>query len=783
MVGPARPPRRRPGHGLAAAGSSWPSSRCRGRCSATGPAPRRGADRSASGARRGRGALLASRRAGVPHRRAAVDRRGGGRGRRGRRSGWRSRATRARGRDRRRRRLAYLVATVLGAVVGGRPRRRPAGRRAWAFISPRSGPACPTRSSRRARCAPRGRSLLFVPDLFGGNGVFHQPPSSTSTTCPRSPATSACCRWWRSSPLSPGSFGRRRDRRRAPPGACGGRWASLGLVLAVRRLHASATSSSTSRSSARRACRAGTSRSSTWRWPCCSRCWARPASSGAGPRRAGAGAAGVVPLALAPLLAAARAVHRRPRRPRPLEVTFGADGARRRLGRARAVARGRLALALAVGGAGRRSAAPAATGGGGGRWSARRGRRPRPLHRCSSSTGLATGSPPSSRPAAGAAAVLGTDGPLRHLRHRRRRPRDRSADRPAGPERLHQLPSVQGYGSLIAGTLRRRRPGTHDARHARPLRAGPRRLHPPAAGDALARSQFLTAVPARRHRRRPGRLALPRRARCPGTPHRRAVVLRPVASAGRVDSPAAGHAGHRRPGARRGPRGAPRPTGRVTCAADARSAAPRARLVGHASPPPSAAAGLVVAGPAACRSRTRSSLTADRRPAALDGPLQVALGSAALAAAPASGSGSATLRRATTVRPPVWLAGAAAGGDVRQVSTRPTGGPRSDVVRDAGRRSRVVRSEAYHAGLARRAPPAGGAAPRPGRWCRDGLVQAVDVPAGHWTADASRTGRRDLRLGLLGPAWRPRPSSPGWSSALGRSSAPAAPARAPVRRR
>jgi hypothetical protein len=84
----------------------------------------------------------------------------------------------------------------------------------------------------------------------------------------------------------------------------------------------------------------------------------------------------------------------------------------------------------------------------------------------------------------------------------------------------------------------------------------------------------------------------------------------------------------------------------------------------------------------------------------------------------------------TSLRPPVWIAGPAAGGTVTQVATTDWGSE-TDAVR-APVPVTVVRSEAYLAGWRAVATPPHGSA-RQLTVVPDGLIQSVRVPAGTWT--------------------------------------------------
>ncbi|MGH9082920.1 MAG: hypothetical protein ACRDWN_06210 [Acidimicrobiales bacterium] len=99
------------------------------------------------------------------------------------------------------------------------------------------------------------------------------------------------------------------------------------------------------------------------------------------------------------------------------------------------------------------------------------------------------------------------------------------------------------------------------------------------------------------------------------------------------------------------------------------------------------------------------------------------------------------------VGPPVWLAGAPSGSRVTRVRATPWG---TEVDRvDAARPVTVVRSEADLAGWRAEAVPAGGGTARDLVVVRHGLVQSVRIPAGRWTL-TFRYRAPHLTLGLAG---------------------------------
>jgi hypothetical protein len=135
--------------------------------------------------------------------------------------------------------------------------------------------------------------------------------------------------------------------------------------------------------------------------------------------------------------------------------------------------------------------------------------------------------------------------------------------------------------------------------------------------------------------------------------------------------------------------------------------------------------GLAVSTPVAGNSVVHA---ADGGSFALDGPLQAAMAGPGWRYA---GEWEGFARyRARRVLPPVWVVGGGAS-TASLVSSTPSG---TWVVRvSATRPVEVVRSEAYLPGWSVQAVPAGGGAGRTLSVDEKGLVQAVRVPAGRWT--------------------------------------------------
>lgn len=108
--------------------------------------------------------------------------------------------------------------------------------------------------------------------------------------------------------------------------------------------------------------------------------------------------------------------------------------------------------------------------------------------------------------------------------------------------------------------------------------------------------------------------------------------------------------------------------------------------------------------------------------------------------------GSLTLFRATSVLPPVWLAHPAGGATARLVASSEDGS--ASVVVATRTPARLVRSETWLPGWGATLVGAAGTEPRSVAVAPDGLVQSVVVPAGTWTVEFAYHAPH-LRLGLL----------------------------------
>jgi hypothetical protein len=143
---------------------------------------------------------------------------------------------------------------------------------------------------------------------------------------------------------------------------------------------------------------------------------------------------------------------------------------------------------------------------------------------------------------------------------------------------------------------------------------------------------------------------------------------------------------------------------------------------------PQAAWGVVVRGPAQAVDDTSLVTTTQGTRFALDGALQDALSTTRWGL---RGSWRSFVTfAARRVAPPVWTTGAA-GATARQVDSGADGGAVVEV--DSAHPVTVVRSETYIKGWSVEAVPAGGGPTRTLPVVPAGLVQGVHLPAGHWT--------------------------------------------------
>ena len=143
---------------------------------------------------------------------------------------------------------------------------------------------------------------------------------------------------------------------------------------------------------------------------------------------------------------------------------------------------------------------------------------------------------------------------------------------------------------------------------------------------------------------------------------------------------------------------------------------------------PVRAAGLVVTGARAPVSDTSSATAVGGDRFVFSGPMQDALG---VRGWRYRGQWKNYARFARPVRPPVWVQGGPGAARVDQQSTTDWGSQTDRL--DAPRAVTVVRSEAYAPGWRVEAVPVGGGSARSLPVVPDGLVQAVRVPAGRWT--------------------------------------------------
>ena len=539
--------------------------------------------------------------------------------------------------------------------------------------------------------------------LRGRRHLAASRPTSTTTTCPRSPATSACCRWWRRWPSSPGALGRRRDPRAADwalwlgPGRAGPAAGLRGLHPArpplrphpaLRQDPPAEPQPGHRRPGPGRPARLLGRPPPSGRWPgrpasgpeavagagpglgrrpcCCS--WPSPSPArleqAFGPRRPGAPLArGLTPWFLGQLVVA---------------------GGRGRAG-------GRVDPAVAPG------PPPAPGGGGGGRRGAVHA-----LHVGRPSNGHAPVEPTT----AAATAVLGSSGPVRHLRHQRADIDDTQHRRPARPERLHQAAERRrATARSSTGPTAPPPAPTHSTPSTPapwPRGSSPRCAWPPCSPCPTFLTQVLPA-------HAPGPARAPTAAPCPGAPapgtaHRRTFWLgQPLELSGASLVRTAGDA--------TGPLrlGVVGPTGAVTWPAETVRRTPGGWCV--RVPPPADGLGGGGGRPGPGRGRHLGRSPRPPGPAsASTGCCRTALSATSWGAAAGAGSGSAR-SHARRLLPPVWITGAP-GAAARQLSAAADGGA---VVAGLGPRPvTVVRSEAYISGWRwRRSRPAAG---RPAPW-------------------------------------------------------------------
>lgn len=337
----------------------------------------------------------------------------------------------------------------------------------------------------------------------------------------------------------------------------------------------------------------------------------------------------------------------------------------------------------------------------------------------SSSTGLSNGDATLEPTPTQAAAVLGTTG--RFAIYDTTGP-DETLNTIGQPDLnvFTTLPSVMGYGSIVSNAYATAT-GTHTLDTLDPCALADGDFAPLRLSTILTRPNFL-AVRAPASGQAP-----PAPAACPGAPlagtaGRRTLYLGEPLEVVAVSVVAAGPAG--RAPLRVGVLG---PSGATTWPTETVR-----RVRGGWSVElsrPSTALGLVVSGPARAVSDASVVTLVDGQRIALDGALQDALSTTDWRLA---GTWRGFVRfTARRVAPPVWADPASAGARVRQVSSGADGGAVVSVA--SGRPVTVVRSEAYVAGWHAEAVPAGGGTARTLPVDAVGLVQGVRVPAGRWT--------------------------------------------------
>ena len=346
----------------------------------------------------------------------------------------------------------------------------------------------------------------------------------------------------------------------------------------------------------------------------------------------------------------------------------------------------------------------------------------------SSATGYTPEHSPVTPTAANATMVLGTSGRFAIF--------DTTAQRVARLTTIGQpdlndlvkLPSVQGYGSLVGDTYGSAT-GAHslDTLSACALDTG---VFTPLRLKTLLVPSFFVAPPFGSDGQPPSQSPAPscRGAPLPGTAHRRLFNLGEVLTLRAATLARADRVFHRPAGYVAGPLrvGVIGPSGATTF--------PHERVVRRAHSwsvdfaAPVRGIGLVVTGPADEVGDDSTVTARGGTTYSLDGELQDGLDQAGWKLAGFWQGYDRFVR--TSIRPPVWIAGPAGSGSVTQVATTDWGSE-TDAV-SARRAVTVVRSEAYLAGWRAVATPAHGPA-RDLAVVRDGLIQAVRVPAGTWT--------------------------------------------------
>jgi len=355
----------------------------------------------------------------------------------------------------------------------------------------------------------------------------------------------------------------------------------------------------------------------------------------------------------------------------------------------------------------------------------------------STSTGLAPGHVTLEPSTAEATAVLGHDGRFAIYDTTALNVSDLSQIGQPDLNVLTKLPSVQGYGSIVGNTYGTAT-GTHTLDAVDPCALARGVFTPLRLASLLTLPRFLAPGVTADGKAPPAPPACPG-APAAGTAHRRtfylgwsvdlsgASLIRADGKTGSGTGPAAGPAapgGGRSADLRVGVVG---PTGRTVWPTETVRTTASGWSVRFATS--QAAAGLVVTGPASSVSEASVVDGATGGQWALDGVLQQALGQAGWRYAGNWTEYGRFVR--TTVRPPVWVAGSPAGSSATQV-TATDWGTTVDRVTAAGPVT-VVRSEAYMPGWRVQAVPATGGHPRELAVRQVGLLQGVRVPAGRWT--------------------------------------------------
>jgi len=563
---------------------------------------------------------------------------------------------------------------------------------------------------------PSWSALLLVPDLFGGDGIFHQPTYFNSYNLAEVTGYVGLVPLVAAVALLTRSFGRRRDSRAADWGI----WlllVGLGLLLMwgsftpVGHLFAHLPLLGKTRLQSRNVGIVDLALAVLLGF------WADRAL-GAHPEEAGLAGRRRWP-AVVPAIAAGMLCVTAIAIPGPLEQAFGTTAAGGPLGRDMtpwfiaqlAVAVAVVALLLGW----RRLGRPARR-----RWLTAVVLADICLFMVSTSTGLTDGEATLEPTTAAATAVLGNTGRFAIYDTSGR---TETLDKIGQPDLnvFTKLPSVMGYGSILFNTYGSAT-GTHTLDTLTPCALADGTFVQLRLATLVTPSRSV-APPVRPDGQAPSPAPACPRAHASPTATRRTFYLGrqiSVTSVALVETGSSTSTLRLRLGVLD-------PDGRTTWPKESVRRVVGGWSVAFAAPQP--ATGLVVAGPAGHVSDTSIVTTAGGERWALDGVLQDALSGPGWRFA-GTWNGLAKFK-ATKVLPPVWITARSSGARVHQVSTTEWGTAVEHVT--AERAVTVVRSEAYMPGWHVQAVPAGGGTARALPVERVGLVQGVRVPAGTWT--------------------------------------------------